>query len=421
MSKKLIRTPRGTHDLAGMDQLLHQEVLNKGRKTLQNYGFEEWQTPIFEDSALFLRTLGDSSDIVSKEMYLFEDKGGDTLTLRPEGTAPICRSFLEQGLTQALPQRVFYHGSMFRYERPQKGRFREFRQFGAEFIGVEGPWRDAEIIKMASDFLKSLGLLDIVSLEINTLGDLESRQNWRKALVEYFTEFKDALSEDSQNRLLVNPLRILDSKSEKDKLLLADAPSAHEYLNEDSKKFWSELCEALDYFGVEYRVNPSIVRGLDYYSHTAFEFVTDALGAQNTVLGGGRYEGLIEELGGPSIPAIGWAAGVERLVEILKERQAVKPKPYIAVLPTTEKELPESARVASLLRDSGWAVKIDAKGRIKKRLSRVLSDHCRFVIFLGEEEISEQKIRLRDLKTREEILLSQEMLPEHLEKLSSKD
>ncbi|QCE33923.1 histidine--tRNA ligase [Acetobacteraceae bacterium] len=420
MSKKLIRTPRGTHDLAGIDQLLHQDVVAKGRKILRRYGFDEWQTPIFEDSSLFLRTLGDSSDIVSKEMYLFQDKGGDTLTLRPEGTAPVCRSFLEQGLTQSLPQRVFYHGSMFRYERPQKGRFREFRQFGVEFIGVEAAWRDAEVIKMASDFLGSLGLSDIVSLEINTLGDIESRQNWRDALVKYFSKFKNELSEESQNRLLVNPLRILDSKSEKDKALLADAPLAHDYLNENSKAFWNELCQSLNDFGVEYKVNPSIVRGLDYYSHTAFEFVTDALGAQNTLLGGGRYEGLIEELGGPSIPAIGWAAGVDRLVEVLKGRSEIKPDAYVAVLPTTENEISVAAKIASILREADWSVKIDAKGRIKKRLSKVLSEECHFVIFLGEEEVSQEKLKIRDLRTRKEILISQTDLLSTLLELSSK-
>ncbi|NVN12407.1 histidine--tRNA ligase, partial [Nguyenibacter vanlangensis] len=308
---------RGTHDLIGEAQLRHAHVVQTARRIAGLYGFDEWTTPIFEDTRVFSRSLGDTSDVVSKEMYTFEDRGGESLTLRPEGTAAICRALVTNGLTQSLPQKVFYAGPMFRYERPQKGRYRQFHQIGAELIGAAEPLADAETIAMGRDILAALGIAGDTVLELNTLGDAESRVAWRAALIAYFTDLRDQLSEDSLARLERNPLRILDSKAPQDRALVADAPRIGAYLTEPARAFWDGLRSALDLLGVPFRENPGIVRGLDYYGHTAFEFVTERLGAQGTVLAGGRYDGLVAEMGGPRTPAIGWAGGIERLAMLL--------------------------------------------------------------------------------------------------------
>ena len=308
-----IQPVRGTHDLIGEEQRRHTRVVNTARHVAGLYGFEEWSTPIFEDTRVFSRSLGDTSDVVSKEMYSFSDRDGESLTLRPEGTAAICRALVTNALTQSLPQKVFYTGPMFRHERPQKGRYRQFHQIGAELLGAAEPLADAEAIAMGFAVLEALGVAEHVTLELNTLGDAESRDAWRQALVEYFSAHKSVLSQDSLTRLEKNPLRILDSKDAGDKTLLPDAPKMDAYLTEHSRTFWAELRRTLDVFGVNYVVNPSIVRGLDYYNHTTFEFVTNRLGSQGTVLAGGRYDGLVSQMGGPDVPAIGWAAGVARL------------------------------------------------------------------------------------------------------------
>ncbi len=280
---------RGTRDLIGEDQLRHQHVIDTARRIAALYGFEEWSTPLFEDTRVFTRTLGETSDVVTKEMYTFTDRGGELLTLRPEATAGICRALVSNGLTQTLPQKVFYTGPMFRYERPQKGRYRQFHQIDIELIGSPEPLADAEVIACGWDVLSGLGVAADTTLEVNTLGDRASRDAYRSALVSYFQPHKHNLSEDSLNRLERNPLRILDSKDERDKRILADAPTIVPYLTEQAAKFYADLKRHLDRFGVPYRENPRIVRGLDYYGHTAFEFVTTRLGAQGTVLGGGRY------------------------------------------------------------------------------------------------------------------------------------
>ncbi|WP_264813010.1 histidine--tRNA ligase, partial [Acetobacter oeni] len=308
-----VKPVRGTHDLIGEQQRRHAHVIATARRITGLYGFEEWATPVFEDTSVFARSLGDTSDVVSKEMYTFSDRGGESLTLRPEGTAGICRALVTNGLTQSLPQKAFYAGPMFRYERPQKGRYRQFHQIGAELIGSGEPLADAETITMGRDVLEALGIVDEVVLELNTLGDAESRATWRTALVAYFSDYRNRLSEDSQLRLEHNPLRILDSKAAEDQPVIEGAPGLEQYLNDSSRHFWDDVRRGLDVFNVAYTVNPRIVRGLDYYSHTAFEFVTNRLGAQGTVLAGGRYDGLVEEMGGPATPAIGWAGGVERL------------------------------------------------------------------------------------------------------------
>ncbi|QDH12939.1 histidine--tRNA ligase [Formicincola oecophyllae] len=400
-----MRPPRGTHDLLGAEMARFRHVVETGRRVFARYGFTEWETPIFEETGVFARSLGESSDVVSKEMYSFEDRSGDSLTLRPEGTAGICRALVTNGLTQTLPQRVFYQGPMFRYERPQKGRYREFHQIGAEFLGADDSLRDAETIAMAADFLEALGLGDDVTLELNTLGNKASRQAWREALIAHFSRFENDLSADSRARLRVNPLRILDSKHEGDKALVADAPAFAGYLDDESKRFWDDVRQALSAFGVVWRDNPLIVRGLDYYSHTAFEFVTDKLGAQGTVLAGGRYEDLVAEMGGPAVPAIGWAAGVERLSALIEApHQSTSP---LAILPMGGATTAKAAELARQLRRAGHVVQIETRGNMKKRLERTLKAGAKLAVFVGEEELAQGQVQLRNLEDR-----TQQTLPE---------
>jgi histidyl-tRNA synthetase len=316
---------RGTRDLIGEDAARHAHVVDTARRVTSLYGFAEWQTPIFEDTRVFSRTLGETSDVVTKEMYTFNDRGGDSITLRPEGTAGVCRALITNGLTQTLPQKVFYHGPMFRYERPQKGRYRQFSQIGIELLGPSIPLADAEVIACGWQILNELGIAKDVILNVNTLGDTESRDNYRAALVAYFTEHADALSADSKTRLEKNPLRILDSKDEGDQKLVAGAPIINDHLSDSAADFYNGLKSSLTAFGVPFTENPRIVRGLDYYNHTAFEFVTTALGAQGTVLAGGRYDGLVEQMGGRAVPGIGWAAGIDRLAMLLDATPAATP------------------------------------------------------------------------------------------------
>ncbi|WP_222547195.1 histidine--tRNA ligase [Asaia lannensis] len=402
---------RGTHDLIGDTARRHAHVVDTAREVTRRYGYEEWSTPIFEDTRVFSRTLGDTSDVVTKEMYTFEDRGGDSLTLRPEGTAAICRAFVTNGLTQTLPQRVFYNGPMFRYERPQKGRFRQFHQIGAELLGATDPLMDAETIAMAHAILKALGLGDAVTLEINTLGDPDSRQAWRDALVAYFKAHESSLSDESRARLEANPLRILDSKSPQDRALLDEAPKFAAYLNEASRIFWDDLRRKLDLFGVGFVENPHIVRGLDYYSHTAFEFVTDRLGAQGTVLAGGRYEGLVAQMGGPATPAIGWAGGIERLA-LLIDSAPMQPRP-VAVLPTGETTLAAAIEAAQTLRGAGFAAEIETRSSLKKRMERVVKSGAAHMVLVGEDELARGAVTVRDLTKREQVEVAIGSLAEH--------
>ena len=392
-----IRPVRGTHDLIGEDQRRHAHVVETARRVTALYGFEEWATPVFEETGVFSRSLGDTSDVVSKEMYTFEDRGGDSLTLRPEGTAAICRALVTNGLTQSLPQKVFYAGPMFRYERPQKGRYRQFHQIGAELIGPGEPMADAEAIAMGRDVLAALGIVDDVVLELNTLGDAESRAAWREGLVAYFSDFRDRLSEDSRNRLERNPLRILDSKAPEDRELVADAPMLASFLNDASRRFWDDLREALRMFGVAYTENPRIVRGLDYYSHTAFEFVTTSLGTQGTVLAGGRYDGLVSEMGGPQTPAIGWAGGIERLAMLLDATPAVQQP--VAVIPVGDVAQEAAVRALAALRTGGIRAEMAYRGNLKKRMERANKARASHVVIIGETEVVGGTVQVRDLAT----------------------
>jgi histidyl-tRNA synthetase len=381
-----LQPARGTHDIIGEDQRRHHHVAETARQVAARYGFDEWITPIFEDTRVFSRTLGETSDVVTKEMYTFQDRGGDQLTLRPEATAGICRALITNGLTQSLPQKVFYVGPMFRYERPQKGRYRQFHQIDIELIGPEEPLADAEVIACGWDILKALGVHTDTMLELNTLGDQESRAAYREALVAYFTAHKDGLSPDSLVRLERNPLRILDSKDPKERPLIDEAPRIAPYLTTAAATFYGKVQEHLARFGVPFRENPGIVRGLDYYGHTAFEFVTSKLGSQGTVMAGGRYDGLIAAMGGPRTPAVGLAAGMERLGMLL---DAAPPPPApVAVVPIGDEAEAAAIGVLQSLRAAGIRAEMSYRGNLRRRMERANRIGARAAVILGADDLA---------------------------------
>ena len=402
-----LQPPRGTHDLIADDQRRYTRVVDTARSTASVYGFDEWSTPIFEDTRVFARTLGDTSDVVTKEMYTFDDRGGDSVTLRPEGTAGICRALVTNGLTQSLPQKIFYAGPMFRYERPQKGRYRQFHQIGLELIGPPEPLADAEVIACGWDILSRLGIAHDTVLEVNTLGDRASRDAYRAALVAYFSDHKAALSAESQDRLERNPMRILDSKDKGDRAIVADAPTIAPHLTPEAAEFYAGLLGHLAGFGVPFRENPRIVRGLDYYNHTAFEFVTERLGAQGTVMAGGRYDGLVEQMGGPPTPAVGWAAGIERLSMLLAESGAAPSA--IAVIPVGEAGEAAAIGVLQSLRAAGLRAEMAYRGNLKRRMERANRIGARAAVILGEDEAARGVSQLKHLDTgvQEEVALDQ--------------
>ena len=366
-----IQTPqaiRGTQDIFGPDAEAFAFVVETFERVRKLYRFRRAEMPVFEKTTVFSRSLGETTDVVSKEMYSFEDRGGESLTLRPEFTAGLARAFLTDGWQQHAPLKVATHGPLFRYERPQKGRYRQFHQIDAEIIGAGEPQADVELLVMADQLLKELGIADGVMLHLNTLGDAPSREAWRLALIAYFRVHKDALSEDSQDRLERNPLRILDSKDPRDKRLTADAPQIDEFLSDEAQAFFAKVTAGLDAAGVAWTRAPTLVRGLDYYRHTAFEFVTDRLGAQGTVLGGGRYDGLIEALGGPHTPAVGWAAGIERLAMLVGERAEACPD-VVIVAENPDQEI-AAIRLVTMFRHAGVSAEIIATGSPRKRFDR---------------------------------------------------
>jgi len=397
---------RGTHDLLPEDRRRHRHVEDVAMATSGLYGFEEMATPIFEFTDVFARTLGDTSDIVTKEMYTFETKGGDKITLRPEGTAGVARAFISNGMAQHAPIKVFYNGPMFRHERPQKGRQRQFHQFGVELIGVEGPQADIEVIALAHQILGGLGLADQVKLEINSLGDVESRSAFRTVLVDYFKSYESELSEDSRDRLGKNPLRILDSKNEGDRKIIAGAPDFAEHLNDASKLFIDTVQTGLTDLHIPFERNPNLVRGMDYYCHTAFEFITTELGAQGAVLAGGRYDGLIGQMGGPSTPGVGWAAGIERLA-MLSDVSPTRNRP-ISVIPVSADLGSKAQTLVQDLRNAGLFIEFSFTGNMKKRLKRADKSNARAAVILGEDELKDGNVVLRDLDSGEQkvILLS---------------
>jgi len=386
---------RGTHDLLPDAMRRHRAVVDLARMLAERYGYHEMATPIFEFTEVFQRTLGETSDVVTKEMYTFALREGDSITLRPENTAGGARALITHGLQQQLPCKFFYAGPMFRHERPQKGRQRQFHQIGIELLGVAEPLGDVEIIALGRHILEALGVADDTTLELNTLGDLDSRVAYRAALVEYFRDRADALSEDSRDRLQRNPLRILDSKDPGDRRVIAEAPRFDDHLNALSQDFFGRVCAGLERLGIPFERNPRLVRGLDYYSHTAFEFTTTRLGAQGTVLGGGRYDGLVETMGGPSVPGVGWAAGIERLALLLQEPPA-PPRP-IALVPLGEAAEGEALQIADRLRRAGQVVELTYGGNLKKRLKRANTVQARAAVLLGEEELARGEATVRDL------------------------
>lgn len=407
-----IRPVRGTHDLFGETIRRHRHVIDTGRTTAALYGYEEIATPIFEFTEVFKRSLGDTSDVVTKEMYTFEDRGGESLTLRPENTASVARAIISNGLLQSPPLKLLYAGPMFRYERPQKGRLRQFHQIGVELIGAPQPLADVEVIAIGAHILDRLGIADLVTLELNTLGDPESRQVYRQQLVSYLEGYRDRLSEDSRLRLERNPMRILDSKNEEDRRIVAEAPRLEDSLNQASRDFFAEVKARLDDLGIAYRLNPHLVRGLDYYTHTAFEFTTTALGAQGAVIAGGRYDGLVEEIGGPPTPGVGWAAGVERLALLAtSEPSTARPVAIVPIGPAAEAE---GRCIAAELRHAGIAVELAFTGKPGQRMKRADRANARFALSLGDAELESGMLKLRDLDSGAETTVERHRIAAHL-------
>jgi len=386
---------RGTQDLLPAAMRRHRAVVEAARAVSLRFGYEEIATPIFEFTEVFARPIGETTDIVMKEMYSFTDKGGDEVTLRPENTAGVVRAVMSNGLTQSLPLRFFYQGPMFRYERPQKGRFRQFHQIGIELVGVKEPAGDVETIALGAEVLTALGVLKRVELQLNTLGDQASRQTYRGALVKYFTQHAHKLSEESRKRLERNPLRILDSKDERDMALHADAPHFDQFLTPDSRDFFARVRAGLDALGISYKINPRLVRGLDYYTHTAFEFVTTELGAQGAVLAGGRYDGLMGVMGGPETAGVGWAGGIERLALMIDEPPS-GPR-AIALVPIGEEGEKRALVLARELRRAGFAVDLAYSGNLQKRMRRADKIKARAAVIIGEDELKRGIATIRDL------------------------
>ena len=377
MSKKSGKTPqaiRGTQDIFGAEAEAFAFVVETFERVRKLYRFRRVEMPVFEKTEVFSRAIGETTDVVSKEMYSFEDRGGESLTLRPEFTAGIARAFLTNGWQQHAPLKAATHGPLFRYERPQKGRYRQFHQIDAEIIGAAEPQADVELLAMADQLIRELGI-EGVTLHLNTLGDADSREAWRAALIDYFRAVRGELSEDSQERLEKNPLRILDSKDPRDRKFVADAPKIDAYLSDEALAFFGAVTNGLDAAGVKWQRAESLVRGLDYYRHTAFEFVpdedsaaADALGSQSTILGGGRYDGLMESLGGAPTPAVGWAAGIERLAMLVGERG--EPGYDVALVVENDELLEPALRAASMFRSNGLSAEVWASGSKRKRFDK---------------------------------------------------
>ena len=395
-----IETPkriRGTQDIFGEEQRRFAHVLETFDRVRKLYCFQRVDIPVFESTAVFARSLGETTDVVSKEMYTFEDRGGDSITLRPEFTAGIARAYLTEGWQQYAPLKLATHGPVFRYERPQKGRFRQFHQIDAEVIGAAEPAADVELLVLADQLLQELGIADGVTLQLNTLGDAETRDAWRAALVAHFEAHRGDLSEDSVARLEKNPLRILDSKVPRDRPIADSAPDIDAYLTPEARAFFDAVTAGLDAAGVRWTRNPRLVRGLDYYRHTAFEFVTDRLGAQGTVLAGGRYDGLVESLGGAPTAGVGWAAGVERLAMLLDE--PAKATVDAVIVPMGAAAETRALGLLADLRRGGVAVDMAYKGKMKQRLAKADALGARYALILGDDELAAGVVAVKDLVT----------------------
>jgi len=403
-----LQPARGTRDLYGEDLRRMRRVIERFLAIGATYGFEDFQTPIFEFAEVYSRPLGEASDIVSKEMYGFTDRGGEALTLRPEFTAGVSRAFISNGLQQSMPCRFISHGPLFRYERPQKGRYRQFHQINAELLGQADAVADVEIIALAARLLRDLGVDSDVVLHLNSLGDAESRAAYRAALTSYYRDHRDRLSEDSQLRLDKNPLRILDSKDDGDKAINQNAPFIADSLSDAARRFWDDLTGGLAAAGVAFTHDQRLVRGLDYYTHTAFEFITTALGAQGTVIGGGRYDGLIKQLGGPPTPGVGFAGGIERLAMLLAEDPGVRAPVF--VMPMGDSAQMPAVQLCEQLRAAGLVTVNERSGNLGKRLKRADSAGVRYAVILGEDEVAAATVTLKDLSEGEQKTVAQDTL-----------
>jgi histidyl-tRNA synthetase len=380
MSKTQTPQPiRGMQSLLGEEADRMHAVVDAFDRVRRLYGFKRVEVPVLEPTAVFARTMGETTDVVSKEMYSFDDRGGDSVTLRPEFTAGICRAYLSEGWQQFAPLKVATYGPAFRYERPQKGRFRQFHQLDAEIIGAAEPQADVELLALGAQLLAELGIEGVI-LKLNTLGDPETRSAWRGALYEHFSARRNDLSEESRERLDRNPLRILDSKAHSDWPIADSAPPIDDFLTAEASDFFAAVTAGLDAAGVAWERAPRLVRGLDYYRHTAFEFMTDRLGAQGTVIAGGRYDGLIEALGGPHTPAIGWAAGIERLAMMIDApREDV---PEVAVIPSTDDVTPKAFAATNILRAAGISADMALRGSAKKRSEAARKNGAKSILYV---------------------------------------
>jgi histidyl-tRNA synthetase len=405
-----MKTPqpiRGMQSLLGEDADRMAAVVAAFDRVRRLYGFRRLEVPVLEDTAVFARTIGETTDVVSKEMYSFTDRSGDPVTMRPEFTAGIARAYLSEGWQQYAPLKVATHGPAFRYERPQKGRFRQFHQLDAEVIGAAEPGADVEILALGDQLLKELGI-DGVTLQLNTLGDTETRERWRSALVEHFRGSAAKLSEESRDRLERNPLRFLDSKDPGDRPIADAAPAIDDYLTAEASDFFGHVTAGLDAAGVKWTRNPRLVRGLDYYRHTAFEFVTDRLGSQGAVIAGGRYDGLIDSLGGPRTPAVGWAAGIERLGMMIDAPEPERPS--VVIVPLGERAELAAEGILAGLRREGVAADMAYRGNMKKRMSRANASGAKYALIIGDDELDRGEAQLKDLATGEQRAVSLDLL-----------
>ncbi|WP_294245519.1 histidine--tRNA ligase [uncultured Sphingomonas sp.] len=417
-----IETPkrvRGTQDIFGDEQRRFAQVLATFEHVHGLYAFQRLDLPVFEDTQVFARSIGETTDVVSKEMYTFPDRGGDLLTLRPEFTAGIARAYLTEGWQQYAPLKLVTSGAVFRYERPQKGRYRQFHQIDAEILGAAEPAADVELLVMADQLLRELGIAEGVTLQLNTLGDAETRDAWRDALVAHFEAHRDQLSEDSLVRLEKNPLRILDSKDPRDRPIADAAPDIDAYLTPEARAFFEAVTAGLDVAGVAWTRNARLVRGLDYYRHTAFEFVTDRLGSQGTVLAGGRYDGLIESLGGPATAGVGWAAGVERLAMLLDEPE--KPGIDAVVVPMGAAAELRATGLVAALRRADVATDMAFRGNMKRRMAKANDQGARYALILGDDELANGQIQVKALKTGEQATVSLDTVAQSLSDLLFED
>ncbi|WP_298768681.1 histidine--tRNA ligase [uncultured Shewanella sp.] len=421
---KTIQAIRGMNDILPAQSPIWQKVESVIRGSVSAYGYSEIRTPIVESTDLFKRSIGEVTDIVEKEMYTFDDRNGDSLTLRPEGTASTVRAGNQHGLLYNQEQRLWYMGPMFRHERPQKGRYRQFHQFGVEVYGIASADSDAEVLMLSARLWQKLGVSEHVRLEINTLGDSDERAQYRDALIAFLETHKDALDEDSKRRMYTNPLRVLDTKNAAIQAILVDAPALADYLGEDSRQHFSHFCELLDAVGIQYTINPRLVRGLDYYNRTVFEWITDSLGAQGTVLAGGRYDGLVGQLGGKDTPAVGFAMGIERIVLLLETLALTKD--ISAAVDVYVAAMGDNCRVAAVklaeqLRTSLPHCKVMTHcggGNVKKQMKRADNCGASIALIIGENELENNQVVVKHLRDdKEQAVMAQDALAAYIAEL----